>query len=53
MWRLLTDKGIQSSWKCYGTEEDKHVAHVFHVNIILPEAVQCNDDTAEFFRKYL
>ena len=52
MYRLLTEKGIESQWKCYGTEEDETVGHVFHVNIRLPEAVQCNDDAAEFFRKY-
>ena len=49
----LTTKGIPAQWKCYGTEEDKSIGHVFHVNIILPEAVRCNDDAAEFFRKYL
>lgn len=53
MWRFLTDKGVEAQWKCYGTEAAEHVAHVFHVNIILPEAVQCNDDTVSFFRKYL
>ena len=53
MWQFLTEKGVESQWKCYGTEENEAVAHVFHVNIILPEAKQCNDDTAEFFRKFL
>ncbi len=50
---LLREKGIESQWKCYGTEGDETVGHVFHVNIILPEAVQCNDDAAEFFRKFV
>jgi len=53
MWQFLQEKGIDSAWKCYGSESDETVAHVFHVNIILPEAKQCNDDTAEFFRKYI
>ena len=53
MYNFLTERGIDAQWHCYGTEEDKHIAHVFHVNIILPEAVQCNDDAAAFFRKYL
>ena len=46
MHRLLTEKGIESQWKCYGTEENETVGHVFHVNILLPDAVQCNDDAA-------
>ena len=52
MHRFLTDRGIDAVWKCYGTEDNKAVGHVFHVNILLPEAVLCNDDTAAFFRKY-
>lgn len=53
MYDFLTAKGIPCQWKCYGTEEDKHVAHVFHVNIALPEATACNDDAAAFFRQYV
>jgi len=53
MFRLLVDKGIPCSWKCYGTPEQKEVAHVFHVNILLPEAIQCNDDAASFFKTYI
>lgn len=53
MYHFLREKGIDAAWKCYGAEEDKTVAHVFHVNIILPDAVRCNDDAAEFFRKYV
>ena len=50
---FLTAKGIPTVCKIYGTAEDKHVAHVFHVNIILPEAVQCNDDAAAFYKQYV
>ena len=53
MYEFLREKGVEAQWKCYGQEGDKQVCHVFHVNILLPEAVQCNDDAAEFFRKYL
>ena len=53
MYNLLREKGVHSQWKCYGTEEDKTVSHVFHVNIALPDAVRCNDDTAEFFKKFI
>ena len=53
MYTHLTAKGIPAQWKCYGSEADKTVAHVFHVNIVLPDAVACNDDSAAFFRQYL
>ena len=53
MCRFLQEKGIESSWRCYGTEADKTVSHVFHVNILLPDAVMCNDDAAAFFRNYV
>ena len=53
MCSLLTSRGIPAQLRCYGSPEDKNVAHVFHVNILHPEAVKCNDDTAEFFKKYI
>lgn len=53
MWAFLQEKGVESQWKCYGSESDESVAHVFHVNIRLPEAKQCNDDSAEFFKRFV
>lgn len=53
MYEFLREKGIDAQWKCYGREGDKTACHVFHVNILLPEAVQCNDDAAAFFKKYV
>ena len=53
MFRFLSGKGIGCGWKCYGAPEKKEVAHVFHVNILLPEAIACNDDAAAFFRRYV
>jgi len=53
MYAFLRERGVDTAWKCYGTEDNETIAHVFHVNIILPEAIACNDDTAEFFRNYL
>lgn len=52
MYQFLTGKGIPAQWKCYGSEARTQVGHVFHVNILLPEAITCNDDAAAFFRKY-
>ena len=53
MYAHLNSRGISAAWKCYGTEEDESIGHVFHVNIALPEAKRCNDDAAEFFRKHI
>lgn len=53
MCRFLQEKGVEADWRCYGREGDETVGHVFHVNIALDEAKQCNDDEAAFFHKYL
>ena len=53
MYDFLTGKGIEAQCQCYGSEDRAQAGHVFHVNILLPEAVACNDDAAAFFRKYL
>ena len=53
MYNFLREKGVATHWHCYGTEAQKEIAHVFHVNIPLPEARQCNDDAALFFAKYV
>ena len=53
MFDFLRGKGVDALFRCYGTEERKEIAHVFHVNIPLPEARQCNDDAALFFAKYV
>lgn len=53
MYDFLRSKGIDAEFHCYGSIDAKEVGHVFHVNIIHPEAVKCNDDAAAFFRKYV
>ena len=53
MYDFLREKGVAAQWHCYGTEEQEQIGHVFHVNIALPEARQCNDDAALFFAKYV
>jgi acetyl esterase/lipase len=53
MQEFLSAKGIHAEMKCYGTEDATHIGHVFHVNISLPEATQCNDDQIAFFKRYL
>jgi acetyl esterase/lipase len=53
LYDLLTSRGISTEMKCYGTEEDTTIGHVFHVNIALPEATICNDDQTGFFLRYV
>ena len=53
MFNFLAEKGVPAEYHCYGTEEQEEVGHVFHVNIALPEATQCNDEAALFFAKYV
>lgn len=53
MYQFLKEKGIDVQWKCYQKEDNQELGHVFHVNIVLPEAVQCNDDQCAFFKNYL
>ena len=50
---LLTARGVPCQCVCYGSEEDDTIGHVFHVNILKPEAIRCNDDQCAFFRQYL
>ena len=53
MYHFLREKGIDARWNCYENAQGKELGHVFHVNIALPEATQCNDDQCAFFRSYL
>ena len=53
MYDLLRERGVDARVECYGSPESPEVAHVFHVNIRLPEAKRCNDDEAAFFREYI
>lgn len=53
MYEQLTAKGIPCKLEIYGSEADETVGHVFHVNILKPEAIMCNDDQCAFFREFL
>ena len=53
MAQFLAAKDIKTVMKCYGRDSDAAIGHVFHVNISLPEAAQCNDDQCAFFREML
>lgn len=53
MYNLLTARGVRAELRCYGSEERGSVGHVFHVDLRLPEATECNDDQCAFFRSCL
>jgi len=44
----LEEFQIRHQYKIYGVG-DKTIAHIFHCNIKLPEATQCNDEECLFF----
>ena len=53
LYDLLTARDVPAQFRCYGTQKQEEVGHVFHVNILLPEAQACNDDAALFFAQYV
>ena len=48
--KALDDAGVLHEYKIYGTDAAP-LWHVFHCDPKLPEAVACNDDECEFFRR--
>ena len=42
--------GVPAEYRCYGTPENQ-LKHVFHIDIKLPEARQCNRDECVFFHR--
>lgn len=53
MHELLSNAGVVSEMKVYGSPSRDDIAHVFHVNIRLKEAEECNDDETTFFKKLI
>ncbi len=53
MYDLLKANQIPCKLDIYGTEENESIGHVFHVNILQPEAIRCNDEQAAFFRSWI
>lgn len=53
MAKLLAERGVTVESKIYGTPDDKTAGHVFHCNVRLPLAAQCNDDETAFMRRFL
>jgi acetyl esterase/lipase len=53
MFEHLQEKGIESVCEIFGTEDQKDIGHVFHLNILSPVAKECNDRECEFFRGFV
>lgn len=53
MAELLRSRGVTVESKVYGTPDDETAGHVFHCNIRLPLAAQCNDDETAFMRRFV
>ena len=50
MSQVLTHHNVPHIYKYY--VGDKPLNHVFHCNIKLKEATQCNDEECQFFKNY-
>jgi len=48
----LEKNSVEFNYHFYG-EKDSVLGHVFHCDPRLPEAVECNDEEAAFFRKFI
>lgn len=53
MYMLLQEKGVPAEYHLYGKEGQEYMGHVFHCNMNLEEARECNRDECRFFREYL
>ena len=45
----LREQGVPYVYKCWGEAGQEHMAHVFHLNMRLPEADACNQEECDFF----
>lgn len=52
-YELLCERDVDAVYKIYGTEDQEYMGHVFHCNMNLEEAKECNREEAEFFRGHL
>ena len=49
---ILKSKGFDTEYSYYG-DKDHPLKHVFHIDIKLEEARQCNEDECNFFKKHM
>lgn len=53
MTKALKEAGAEAEFHLYGSEDREDIGHVFHCNVKLAQAAECNDDECEFFRKHM
>lgn len=53
MYELLKTKKVKAVYKVYGSEEQTYMSHVFHCNLNLKEASECNREECEFFKRLM
>lgn len=49
---ILKKLGVEAEYHYYGDKEHE-LKHVFHIDIKLPEARQCNEDECAFFKRHI
>ena len=52
MHELFVQLGVKSEYHVYGNPSDDWAQHVFHLNLHLEAARQCNDEEAAFLLKF-
>lgn len=53
MYEFLQNAGVPAVYRLYGGEGQKYMGHVFHCNLNLAEAKQCNKDECDFFKSHM
>lgn len=53
MYEFLLAAGVGAVYRLYGQEGQKYMGHVFHCNLNLAEAKQCNKDECDFFKSHM
>lgn len=53
MYEFLLEVGVSAVYRLYGEEGQKYMGHVFHCNLNLAEAKECNKDECDFFKSHM
>lgn len=53
MYELMKTKKVKAVYKVYGSDEQTYMSHVFHCNLNLKEASECNREECEFFKRLM
>lgn len=52
-YELLCERGVKAEYHLYGEKAQQYMGHVFHCNMNLEEAKQCNTEECEFFKQHI